>query len=108
MQPSIVIGDLRLISYFVFLSLYQGMFERLQMSNTVDNLCIQAGHRLKALNAVMDARDELLIRYLSNCYLRLDREEESLKRKCSKVIFFFWNQEFIYYLFVVVHWVFEA
>ena len=55
------------------------------MKETVENLCIQSGHRLKAVNAVMLAREELLINYLGDCYLRLDQEEESLKRKCSKV-----------------------
>jgi len=33
----------------------------------------------------MEAREELLINYLGGCYLRLDREGESLRRKCTKV-----------------------
>ncbi|XP_066934926.1 ubiquitin conjugation factor E4 A-like [Clytia hemisphaerica] len=65
-------------------NLNQALFERLQMQETVENLCIQNGHRLKAVNAVMMAREELLINYLGECYLRLDQEEESLKRKCAK------------------------
>ena len=76
------------IYFKFFFNQIKGLFERLQMKDTLLNLCIQSGHRLKALNAVMDAREELLIQYLGNCYLRLDQEEESLKRKCSKVCFF--------------------
>ena len=70
---------------FFFINFLKGLFERLQMKDTLLNLCIQSGHRLKALNAVMVAREELLVKYLGDCYLRLDQEEESLKRKCAKV-----------------------
>lgn len=81
-----------------FLILLKSLFERLQMKDTLLNLCIQSGHRLKALNAVMDAREELLVKYLGNCYLRLDQEEESLKRKCSKVYFYYTSN----YLFLAL------
>lgn len=65
-------------------NLNQALFERMQMQDTVSNLCIQSGHRLKAVNAVMDAREELLVKYLGDCFLRLDREKDSMMRKCAK------------------------
>lgn len=61
------------------------MLERLQMTDTVIHLCIQSGSREKALDAVMDAREELLVKYLSACYVRLNTEENHLARKIAKV-----------------------
>ncbi|XP_057303615.1 ubiquitin conjugation factor E4 A-like [Hydractinia symbiolongicarpus] len=65
-------------------NLNQALLERLQMTDTVIHLCIQSGSREKALDAVMDAREELLVNYLSACYARLNTEENHLTRKIAK------------------------
>ena len=55
------------------------------MPEPVVQVCIQSNHHEKALSAVMDAREELLIKYLSSCYVRISSEEAALKRKVAKV-----------------------
>jgi len=62
----------------------QALLERLQLSEPVTKLCIQGSYREKALNAVMDAREELSIKYLADCYMRLNKENYLLQGKISK------------------------
>ena len=80
------------ILYIFFLRLFlrlhfvfQGLLERLQMDQPVINLCIQGAKKEKALQAVMDAKEDLLVKYLSSCFIRCSHEEMILKSKVHKV-----------------------
>ena len=64
------------------------------MNQPVINLCIQGAKKEKALQAVMDAKEDLLVKYLSSCFIRCSHEEMILKSKVHKVKQLFWSLDY--------------